>query len=188
MTGFSVPSAEDYDSYRLKEHGIHVSVGKIDDIFCGRGISQSIHVLNNCEAQSAILELANQLDHGLVFANLIDFDMLYGHRRNPVGYARALEEADLFFGQLIAAMRGSDILIITADHGNDPTFEGCDHTREYVPILLYGPGLPAKDLGIRKGFYDVAQTLAHLFQISPMPHGQSFVEKNAGNVSEQDPP
>ena len=111
----------------------------------------------------------------LVFANLIDFDMLYGHRRDAAGYAAALEKTDQFLEKFITGLGQDSILIITADHGNDPTFRGTDHTREFVPLLVFRPGRPGKSLGIRNGFYDVAQSLAAWFGIGPMPRGQSFL-------------
>jgi phosphopentomutase len=160
----------------LTKHSVEVTtIGKLDDVFCNRGISRTIHVENNRDAEEAILELARSDRGGLAFGNLIDFDMLYGHRRDPVGYAQALSEADDFLGELISAMQPDDVLIVTADHGTDPTFHGTDHTREYVPLLVYGKDLPARNLGIRAGFYDVAQTVAKLFTIPPMPRGRSFL-------------
>jgi len=126
--------------------------------------------------QDDLLQLVGEGQEGLIFANLIDFDMLYGHRRDPEGYARALEDADRFVGELIARLGKESVLIITADHGNDPTFGGTDHTRELVPLLVYGPGRAGGgDLGIRKGFYDVAQSLAAYLGIAPLARGVSFL-------------
>jgi phosphopentomutase len=173
---FSYPPPEPTILDHLTRHDFKVTtVGKLDDVFCRRGISQAIHVENNPDAQRAMLELARSGPGGLVFGNLIDFDMLYGHRRDPAGYAKSLCEADRFLGELILELKSEDVLIVTADHGTDPTFPGTDHTREYVPLLVYGRGRPAQCLGIRSGFYDVAQTLSRLFGVPPMPRGRSFL-------------
>jgi len=173
---FSYPLPEPTILDRLFEKGIRVTtVGKLDDVYANSGISQSVHVENNPDAQAAVLELAAGPREGLVFANLIDFDMLYGHRRNPDGYARCLEAADAFLAELQPRLGGDDVVMITADHGNDPTYKGTDHTREYVPLLVYGPSVSPGPLGIRNGFYDIAQSLATLFGLPPMPRGRSFL-------------
>jgi phosphopentomutase len=117
--------------------------------------------------------LIHNLDSGFVFANFIDFDMLYGHRRDAPGYARCLEHMDQWLENTLPRLGPTDTLILTADHGNDPTFKGSDHTRERVPLLIFQPGKPAGELGIRNGFYDLAQTIATLFMTSPMPRGIS---------------
>ncbi len=161
---------------RLCDAGINVTtIGKLGDIFNASGITQSIHVENNHDAQKTILSLAAERQHGLIFGNLIDFDMLYGHRRDCRGYAKALEAADPFIGKLLPHLGKDDILIITADHGNDPTFSGTDHTREFVPLLVYRPGIAGCSLGIRHGFCDVAQSLASFFSVAGMPNGVSFL-------------
>ena len=160
----------------LCEHGVEVTaVGKLDDVFDHSGMTESIHVENNPDAQAAVLELLDSGREGLIFANYIDFDMLYGHRRNPAGYASCLEEADEHLGRVLQSLRAGDVLIITADHGNDPTFRGTDHTREYVPLLVHRPGVASKSLGIRQGFFDIAQSLAACFDVGPMPRGVSFL-------------
>jgi len=173
---FSYPLPEPTLLNRLSEQGIKViTVGKLDDIFSGSGISQSFHVENNPDAEIAILKLADQAGSFFCFANLIDFDMLYGHRRDATGYAMALQQADRFIGALLPKLSPTDLLLITADHGNDPTFRGSDHTREFVPLLTFGPGQTNKSLGIRAGFFDIAQTLASYFIIPPTPRGISFL-------------
>lgn len=173
---FSYPLPEPTLLNRLQDTGLKViTVGKLDDIFNRSGISQAFHVENNHDAEQHILKLAARSDSFFCFANLIDFDMLYGHRRDPAGYAGALERADRFLGSLLAKLSPADLVIITADHGNDPTFKGTDHTREFVPLLTRGPGQAGKALGIRHGFYDVAQTLATYFSIMPMARGISFM-------------
>ena len=158
-------------------HGIKtVTVGKLDDIFPDTPISQAIHSENSADAEAATLRLVRELDGAaFVFVNLIDFDMLYGHRRNPIGYARALEQTDRVLGECIAAMRPDDLLLITADHGNDPTFAGTDHTREFVPLLAYGQGVTPGPIGIRDGFFDLAQTVATALALPPMPRGRSIL-------------
>ncbi len=161
---------------RLVEKGIPVAlVGKLDDVFNLRGFTRSTHAENSAAAVASVLEMAVGEASGLVFANLIDFDMRYGHRRDPAGYARALRDADSFLGRLVSLLHPADVLIVTADHGNDPTFHGTDHTREYVPLLVHRPDRPGASLGIRDGFYDVAQSLAMFFDLAPWPRGESFL-------------
>jgi len=172
---FSCEAAEPTVLERLSEAGIEVrAVGKIEDIFNRRGISKSNHTGDNAASQAAVETYLEEMKTGLIFANFIDFDMLYGHRRDPEGYARALEQTDRWLTGFLPRIREGDVLMITADHGNDPTFKGTDHTREYVPLLVYCPGREARNLGIRHGFYDIAQTLASLFGIDAMPRGVSF--------------
>ncbi len=173
---FSYPLPEPTILDRLSGSGIPViTVGKLDDIFAGNGITESFHAENNPDAQASILKLADRPGPFFCFANLIDFDMLYGHRRDAPGYAAALERTDHFLGTLIPKLAPDDLLIITADHGNDPTFKGTDHTREFVPLLTRGKGQHNRSLGIRDGFYDIAQTLASCFIIPPLPRGISFL-------------
>ncbi len=146
----------------VKEAGLEVkAVGKIDDIFAGRGITQSIHVKNNMEGVDKTIGFIKERFSGLIFANLVDFDMYYGHRNDPEGYARALEEFDGRVPEIIDAMARQDILFITADHGCDPTTVSTDHSREYVPLLIYGKEIRiGVNLGTRKTFSDLAQTTA----------------------------
>ncbi|MBU1736185.1 MAG: phosphopentomutase [Verrucomicrobia bacterium] len=181
---YSYPLPEPTVLDRLKAAGVPVTgVGKIEDIFAHRGLTRSFHTNTTSASQQQVMELARDGTDGLTFANLIDFDMLYGHRRDAKGYAAALEQTDRFFNDLLAVLRSDDWLIVTADHGNDPTFHGTDHTREYVPLLVYQPGRPGHSLGIRHGFYDVAQSMATIFGLLPMPRGVSFV----GNLMKQTP-
>ena len=151
------------------------AVGKIEDIFGGRGITESAHTGDTESSQRAVVRFHDRMDQGLIFANFIDFDMVYGHRRDPLGYAKALEQTDGWLGEFLPRLTDADTLILTADHGNDPTFKGTDHTREYVPLLVHQPGRPGRDLGIRAGFFDIAQSLASLFSVEPMPRGISFL-------------
>ena len=163
---------------RLSEAGIAVTtVGKLDDIFAHRGMTQKRHVKNNPDAMQALDDLIDEKQSGFIFVNLIDFDTLYGHRRDPNGYARCLEATDAYLPQLLPRLAPYNLLIITADHGNDPTFKGTDHTREFVPLLVQHPSIVDHNLGIRKGFFDVAQTLAAFFDIAPMPNGTSILTR-----------
>ena len=160
----------------LNGRGIAVyAVGKIDDIYAHRGITEARHTGNNRDSQAAVMDYVRNVDHGLIVANFIDFDMLYGHQRDPNGYARTLRETDEFMARLVPGLTPGDLLIVTADHGNDPTFRGTDHTREFVPLLVHQPGVEARELGIREGFFDVAQSLAAYFRGQPMPRGVSFL-------------
>ena len=146
----------------LKDAGRDVlSVGKICDIFAGRGITESFLTHGNAEGEEALLTLLARDFSGLLFVNLVDFDMLYGHRRDAQGYARALEHFDRTLGRALALLRPGDLFAVTGDHGCDPTFRGTDHTREYVPLLLLGG--PTGDLGTRPTFADLSATvLSHL--------------------------
>lgn len=173
---FSYPLPEPTALDRLKAAGVPVTgVGKIEDIFAHRGLTHSFHTNTTKASQQQVLELVRSRADGLIFANFVDFDMLYGHRRDTKGYATALEQTDRFFSDLLAVLHPTDWLIVTADHGNDPTFKGTDHTREYVPLLVYQQDRPGRSLGIRHGFYDIAQSLAKIFGLPPMPRGASFV-------------
>jgi phosphopentomutase len=160
----------------LVSAGLEVcAVGKIEDIFAHRGITRSNHTGNNRDSQGAVEGFLSGLDRGLVFANFIDFDMLHGHMRDAPGYAAALEQVDGWLGGFLPSLRADDLLILTADHGNDPTFKGNDHTREHVPLLAYRPGRPGRSLGIRDGFMDVAASLAAFFGIPAPSRGTSFL-------------
>lgn len=160
---------------RLRDAGVPVfAVGKIEDIFLRRGIAESIHSGDTAASQAAVESFFNRADRGLIFANFIDFDMQFGHRRDAEGYARALERTDAWLAGFLPRLTANDALLLTADHGNDPTFRGTDHTREYVPLLAYRPGAAGRSLGIRDGFYDIAATLAEIFGAPPPPRGKSF--------------
>ena len=150
-------------------HGI----GKIRDILAGSGITASTPTASNAEGMAAILREWPSLD-GLLFANLVDFDMLFGHRRNVAGYANALREFDAWLPTFLAAVKSDDLVIITADHGNDPTWRGTDHTREEVPLLVLHGG-EANALGTRETFADVAATIAEFFTLPAWPGARSFL-------------
>ncbi|HET9754041.1 MAG TPA: phosphopentomutase [Myxococcales bacterium] len=160
----------------LAQEGVRtVGVGKIPDIYDGHGIAQAVHTEGNADGLRKTGEILGNLEAGFLFVNLVDTDMLYGHRRDPVGYARALHEIDAALPAIAARLRPRDLLVLTADHGNDPTFPGTDHTREYVPLLAYAPGLTeGVDLGVRESFCDLGATVAEYFGIRA-PRGKSFL-------------
>ena len=152
-----------------------IAVGKIADIFAGQGISASHATASNREGMARISKLWSSKQEGLIFVNLVDFDMLYGHRRDVSGYGRALEDFDQWLGAFLPAVAAADLVIITADHGNDPTFRGTDHTREQVPLLVLHRRT-AGFLGTRTTFADVAASLAEFFQLPQRwPTGTSFL-------------
>ncbi|MCW6652297.1 phosphopentomutase [Aerococcaceae bacterium NML191292] len=162
----------------LKEGGYDVvSVGKINDIFNGAGITQAIRTKSNMDGVDQLLNVMDQDFKGLSFTNLVDFDAVYGHRRNPEGYAQALEDFDKRLPEIYARMRDTDLLIITADHGNDPTYPGTDHTREYVPILVYGKQLKEPGELNAQYFSDIAATIADNFQVTAPDNGKSFLKE-----------
>ena len=157
-----------------------ISIGKIADIYANQGITKKIKASGNAALFDATLEaLADAGDRSIVFTNFVDFDMLYGHRRDVAGYAAALEYFDRRLPELLDAMQPDDLLIITADHGCDPTWEGSDHTREHIPVLAYGGGLAPGSLGRRKTFADIGQSLAAWFGLPPMDYGESFIPEKA---------
>jgi len=163
---------------RLAERGVPVaSVGKIFDVFLGRGIGESAKTRNNCDGMGKTLEAMENCESGLIFVNLVDFDQLYGHRNDVAGYGAALEEFDCWLPQFRAALLPGDLAIFTADHGCDPTVPGTDHTREYVPLLALGPRVKSGvDLGLRASLSDIGQTVAANFGTS-IAHGASFLEQ-----------
>ncbi len=152
-----------------------IGVGKISDIFAGEGVTQSYPTASNFEGMNRIAALWPELSHGLLFANLVDFDMLHGHRRDVAGYARALEEFDVWLGTFLTTIRPEDLVLLTADHGNDPTFPGTDHTREQVPLLMLHAG-ESRELGTRQSFADVAATLGDYFGVQ-WASGTSFLRQ-----------
>lgn len=175
---FSLPPTGPTFLDRLTRAGIPtVGVGKIHDIFAGVGISQRIGGHTNQENLESTLELVDNMREGLAFVNLTDFDMLYGHRRDPDGFADCLEECDGYLGRVRERLRTDDLLIVTADHGCDPVHRGTDHTREYVPLLAAGPGITApRDAGDRTAFADIGQAALEYFGLPPMETGRSFLE------------
>lgn len=166
---------------RLQSNGVTTcGVGKIHDLFAGRGLDFSWPTSNNQEGMRKTLEALSQVASGLVMTNLVDFDMLYGHRLDAAGFASALEDFDAWLPQLYSHLGEDDLLIISADHGCDPTTAGTDHSREYVPLLVWGRALEhAVDLGSRQTFADVAATVAELFML-PGSAGHSFLAELRG--------
>ena len=164
---------------RMVEAGRRVvTVGKVDDLFAGRGVTDSIHTTSNEEGETVLLDLVKRSGEGLVFANLVDFDTQYGHRNDPAGFAVALEKFDVTFGRIVDRLRGVEMVWVTADHGNDPTTPGTDHTREYTPLLVAGPRVrDGVDLGTRASFADLGATLAELFSVSAPRAGTSFLSE-----------
>jgi len=162
---------------KLAESGGEViSVGKISDIYAHQGITQKVKATGNAALFDATLEaLKGAPDRTIVFTNFVDFDMLYGHRRDVEGYATALEYFDNRLPELIEVMADDDVLVICADHGCDPTWRGTDHTREHIPVLVYGAGVTTGSLGKRETFADIGQSLAGFFDLSPMDYGVSFL-------------
>jgi phosphopentomutase len=161
-----------------------IAVGKIQDLFAGQGISRGVHTASDAEGMDAIERELSATPGGLIFANLVDFDTLYGHRNDTAGYAANLERFDARLGALLPALRADDLLIVTADHGNDPTTPGTDHSREHVPLLAVGAKVPpGADLGTRRTFADLGQTLAENFNVGPMTHGTSFLSDIHGQHS-----
>jgi phosphopentomutase len=174
---FSVLPPEPTLLDRLVEAGRTVhAVGKIGDIFAHQGVSRVIKANGNKALMDATLAAIEEAQDGdLVFTNFVDFDMLYGHRRDVPGYAAALEAFDRRLVDVHRRMKPSDLMLLTADHGCDPTWRGTDHTRERVPILTYGPGIGAGAIGIRDTFADIGETVAAHLGIAPGPHGRSFL-------------
>lgn len=151
----------------MKSGGFDViAVGKITDIFAARGVTRSVFTHSNDEGMTAARELLNEDFSGLCFINLVDFDMLYGHRNDVLGYAAAITRFDKFLPEFISGMRPDDMLIITADHGCDPGDKSTDHTREYIPVLIYGDRVRPVNLGVRENFSNVGKTVADIFGVS----------------------
>ena len=163
------------DSLTAAGHRVH-AIGKIKDLFAGRGITTSVHTKTDDEGVDAIEAAIAAPEAGLVFTNLVDFDTQYGHRNDPAGYAANLERFDARLARLLPRLRERDLLVITADHGNDPTTPSTDHAREHVPVFLVGAGVkPGTDIGTRPTFADLGQTIAEIFGVGPLAHGTSFL-------------
>ena len=169
------PSSETVlDSLKKNNYDV-ISVGKINDIFNTMGITEAHKSISNEDGMNITIDIAKRDFNGLCFVNLVDFDALYGHRRDVLGYKNALEEFDLKLNELVNTLRDDDLLIITADHGNDPTWKGTDHTREYVPLLVYGKSYKCVNLGTRKTFADIGATIAEGFNVKMPKIGTSFL-------------
>jgi len=155
-----------------------ISIGKISDIYDGEGVTESQRTIDNEDGMTKIAASMEQDFTGISFLNLVDFDAKFGHRRDPEGYGRALEAFDKRVPEVLNKLRDDDLLIITADHGNDPTHHGTDHTREYVPLLIYHTGIgTGKELPVRKTFADIGETIAENFQVNSPKFGTSFLEE-----------
>lgn len=163
----------------LKENNYLVyAIGKIKDIFDGEGISISEKIKSNHDGMLKTIDVVKNKDFtGLCFVNLVDFDAIYGHRRNPIGYANCLEEFDSDLSVLIEILKEDDLLIICADHGNDPKHTGTDHTREYIPLLVYGKKAKAVDLKVRDSFSDIGATICENFNVKQTKIGKSFLQE-----------
>jgi phosphopentomutase len=173
---YAVPPPQGMLLDRLADAKVEVcSVGKIFDVFLGRGIGEHVKTTSNADGMAKTLEAMNAADGGLIFVNLVDFDQQYGHRNDVEGYGRAIEEFDRWVPALRAAMRPDDLAILTADHGCDPTTPSTDHSREYTPLIAFGPHVKAgADLGLRASLSDVGQTIAENFGTS-IECGSSFL-------------
>jgi phosphopentomutase len=151
-------------------------IGKISDIFAGRGLTVNIPTAGNDDTFGRLLECARTMPEGsITFANFVDFDQNYGHRRNTAGYAGALEAFDARIPELKAALRHGDLVVFSADHGCDPTWQGSDHTREYIPVLAFGPEIAPGPVGKRKSFADIGQSIAKHLGLGPLDAGTSFL-------------
>jgi len=158
-----------------------VAIGKIDDLFAGRGITEAFHTANDDEGMDRVEAQMAAVDRGFIFTNLVDFDTHYGHRNDVEGYARNLERFDARLAAVLPRLRDEDLLVVTADHGNDPTTASTDHAREYVPLMIIGSRVRSgADVGTRATFADLGQTLAELFAVGRLAHGASFLEEITG--------
>lgn len=154
------------------------AIGKISDIFNGQGVTQAVHTDNNMDGVNKTITALKQRFEGFIFTNLVDFDSKFGHRRDPIGYGQAIMEFDHRLPEIIMAMEDDDLLMICADHGNDPVHSGWDHTREYVPILVWGKKIKAgMDLGVRSSFADIGATIAEYLDAEPTHIGESFLKE-----------
>ncbi|CEQ31374.1 phosphopentomutase [[Clostridium] sordellii] len=173
---YSLSPFEDTVLDTIKKSNLDViGVGKIEDIFNKQGITEAIHTKDNMDGVDQTINYMKKENKGLIFTNLVDFDSKYGHRRDVEGYKKALEEFDARIPEIIDNMKDDDILIINADHGNDPTYKGTDHTREYIPVLVYGKNInKGYNLGTRKSFADIGATVADILNVDLPKHGESF--------------
>jgi phosphopentomutase len=176
---FSVKPPEATVMNLIQDAGLDsIAIGKISDIFADEGVTESIKTKSNMDGVDQLLKMMAGDFNGLCFANLVDFDAKFGHRRDPDGYAKALEEFDARLPEMFSGLREDDLLILTADHGNDPTFKGTDHTREYTPLLVYSPSLKGNNtLGLRETFADIGATVADNFEVKPSKIGKSFLHE-----------
>jgi phosphopentomutase len=178
---YAMPPAGDTVLDRLTAADVKVTaIGKVNDLFAGRGIAESHPTTSDDDGMNRIEEQMARQDAGLIFANLVDFDTVYGHRNDVAGYASNLERFDERLSRVIPKLRAGDVLMVTADHGNDPTTPSTDHSREYVPLLVVGERVrKGTDLGTRASFADLGQTIAAVFGVPPLAHGESFLPEVA---------
>jgi len=176
---FALPPKGETLLDRLTAASRHVvAIGKIEDLFAGRGISTAIHTASDDDGMDTVLAQMASVNDGLIFTNLVDFDTQYGHRNDIAGYAQNLERFDRRLAEVLPRLRHDDLLVVTADHGNDPATPSTDHSREYVPVIAAGARVRANtDLGTRQTFADLGQTLADLFGVGPLVHGTSFLNE-----------
>lgn len=153
------------------------AVGKIRDIFNGQGVTTAVHTDNNMDGVDKTIDAMKKDFSGLIFTNLVDFDSKYGHRRDAVGYGKAIEEFDARLPEIIATMHEDDVLMLCADHGNDPTHSGWDHTREHVPVVIYGKAVKSVDLGVRESFADIGATICEMLSVEKTAVGESFLSE-----------
>lgn len=163
----------------LEDGGLDsIALGKISDIFDNEGVTKSIRTKSNMDGMDKFIDLLEEDFHGMSFLNLVDFDALYGHRRDPEGYGKALEDFDSRLPEVFANLNEDDLLLITADHGNDPTYRGTDHTREYVPLIAFSKRFNGgSDLGLRKTYSDLGATVADNFKVKMPEYGTSFLDQ-----------
>ncbi len=182
---YAMPPTHETLLDRLLAAGHQVAaVGKVSDLFAGRGISESHPTKSDADGVDRVQHLMITQSRGLIFANLVDFDTVYGHRNDVAGYAANLERFDARLPELLAMLREDDVLVITADHGNDPTTPSTDHSREHVPLLVFGPRVKGGvDLGTRATFADLGQSLAENFGVGPLTNGRSFLGALTGSMS-----
>jgi len=174
---FSIDPPEDTIMDVLKKNGFEtIAIGKINDLFNYKGITQNVKSKSNEEGIVKVIESLKNNSNSFIFVNLVDFDVYYGHRNDPQGFAKALEYFDEHLPEILEHIDETDALIITADHGNDPTTPSTDHSREYIPLLYYRKGKPGKDLGVRETFSDIAKTAAEFFNVKNELKGTSFLE------------
>lgn len=178
---FAIPPISETILETMEKKGkTTIGIGKIEDIFCNVGITNSNHTTNNVDGIKATIEELKNGNDDLIFTNLVDFDMLYGHRNDAKGYANALEFFDSKLPEIMSALKDEDLLIITADHGCDPTTKGTDHTREYIPAIIYGKNIVSKDLGTRNSFADIGATIYEYLELGKWNIGQSFLSEIKG--------
>ncbi|MDP4171375.1 MAG: phosphopentomutase, partial [Bacillota bacterium] len=163
----------------MKDSGLDViAIGKIADIYDGEGVTQSLRTVSNMDGMDKLLQTLDMDFTGLSFLNLVDFDALFGHRRDPMGYGKALEEYDARLPEVFSKLRDDDLVIITADHGNDPVHAGTDHTREFVPLIVYSKSMKeGKKLPVRETFADIGATVAENFNVKMPEFGKSFLNE-----------